>query len=54
VGGANGKIKGGRHIIYPKETPMNNLLASMLDFAGVPGVEKFGDGTGRVQNLTEL
>jgi hypothetical protein len=54
VGSANGKIKGGRHIVYDKETPMNNLLASMLDLAGVPGVEKFGDGTGKVQNLTEL
>jgi hypothetical protein len=54
AGGASGKIKGGRHIRYTKETPMNNLLASILDLGGVPGVEKFGDGTGRVQNLTEL
>jgi hypothetical protein len=54
AGSANGKIKGGRHIRYTKETPMNNLLATMLDLGGVPGVEKFGDGTGKVQNLTEL
>jgi hypothetical protein len=54
AGGASGKIKGGRHIRYTKETPMNNLLASILDLGGVPGVEKFGDGTGKVQNLTEL
>jgi hypothetical protein len=54
AGGASGKVKGGRHIRYTKETPMNNLLASILDLGGVPGVEKFGDGTGKVQNLTEL
>jgi hypothetical protein len=54
VGSAGGRIKGGRHIRYEKETPMNNLLVSMLDFAGVPEVEKFGDSNGKVQNLTEL
>ena len=31
-----------------------HLLASILDLGGVPGVEKFGDGTGKVQNLIEL
>jgi hypothetical protein len=35
AGGAAGQIKGGRHIRYPKETPMNNLLLTMLDQAGV-------------------
>ncbi len=54
AGGAAGRIKGGRHIIYSRETPMNNLLVAMLDIAGVPGVEKFGDATGKVQYLTEL
>lgn len=54
AGGAAGRIKGGRHIIYGKETPMNNLLIAMLDIAGVPGVEKFGDSTGKAQYLTEL
>src|SRR5450631_1728793 len=29
AGGAAGQIKGGRHIRYPKETPMNNLLLAM-------------------------
>ena len=28
---------------------MNNLLVSMLDLAGVPGVESFGDSTGKAQ-----
>ncbi len=36
LGGGAGRIKGGRHIRYPKETPMNNLLLTMLDKAGVP------------------
>jgi hypothetical protein len=54
AGGGNGRIKGGRHLFYEKETPMNNLLVSMLDIAGVQGVEKFGDATGKVQNLSEL
>jgi hypothetical protein len=54
AGSANGKIKGGRHIRFEKETPMNNLLTSMLDFGGVQGVEKFGDANGKVKNLSEL
>jgi hypothetical protein len=54
VGGAGGRIKGGRHLRYTKETPMNNLLLSMLDIAGVPGVEKFGDSTGEAEYLTEI
>ncbi len=54
AGGAGGKIKGGRHIRYTKETPMNNLLVSMLDLSGVPGVEHFGDSTGKIQYLTDL
>jgi hypothetical protein len=54
AGGAAGRIKGGRHLIYGEGTPMNNLLVTMMDLAGVPGVEKFGDSTGKVQYLTEL
>ena len=39
---AAGQVKGNRHVIYPKETPLNNLLLTMLDKAGV-SVESFGD-----------
>ena len=46
VGAARGQVKGGRHIRYPRETPMNNLLLTMLDKAGVPAPEKVGDSTG--------
>ena len=35
VGGAGGRMKGGRHLRYPDHTPMTNLLVSMLDKAGV-------------------
>ena len=53
VGGAAGQVKCGRHIRYPKETPMNNLLLTMLDKAGVPA-ERLGDSTGEVQYLSEV
>ena len=35
VGGATGRLKGGRHLRYPDHTPMTNLLLTMLDKAGV-------------------
>ena len=47
AGGASGRLKGGRHIANPKDTPMANLLLSMLDTLEVP-TEKFGDSSGRV------
>jgi hypothetical protein len=47
IGGGAGTIKGNRHLVYPGETPMTNLLLSMLDKAGVPA-EKLGDSTGRL------
>jgi hypothetical protein len=48
VGGGAGSMKGGRHLRFPKDTPMNNLHMALLDKVGVP-VEKFGDATGRVE-----
>jgi hypothetical protein len=42
-----GGVKGGRHLKYPLETPMTNLLLSMLDKSGVPA-ETLGDSTGRL------
>ena len=53
AGGGNGKVKGGRHIRYAPETPMNNLLLSMLDKAGVP-CETLGDATGKLEHLSEV
>ena len=51
VGGAGCNVKGGRHIRYPKETPMNNLLVTMLDKAGVPA-QTLGDATGKIDQLS--
>ena len=51
VGGASGKIKGNRHLAYPtREVPTGNLLLSLLDVYGVHR-EKFGDSTGRLEDL---
>ncbi len=50
AGGAAGNLKGGRHLKYPDDTPMSNLLLSILDKSGVPQ-DKVGDSTGP---LTEL
>jgi hypothetical protein len=47
AGGASGKLKGGRHIVNPHDTPMANLLLSMLDMLEVP-TQSFGDSSGRV------
>ena len=42
-----GGIKGGRHLVAPRDTPMTNLLVSMLDRSGVP-VDALGDSTGKI------
>jgi hypothetical protein len=51
VGGADGRLKGNRHLVYRKETPLNNLFLNMFDLAGLPHVEGFGDSTGRLTDL---
>jgi hypothetical protein len=51
AGGANGQVKGNRHLVYRKETPLNNLFLNMFDLAGVPHVDGFGDSTGRLTDL---
>jgi len=45
AGGAAGKLRGGRHLKYPDETPMANLLLSILHKAGVEQ-ESIGDSAG--------
>lgn len=51
VGGKSVDIKGGRHLRYKPETPMNNLLLTMLDKAGVKA-ETLGDATGEIDQLS--
>jgi len=46
IGGANGKLKGDRHIVAKKE-PTANLLLAIGNFYGVE-VDKFGASTGRL------
>ncbi len=53
AGGAAGQIKGGRHIRYGKETPMANLLVTMVDKMGVP-CENLGDSNGKLADLGEV
>ena len=53
VGGGAVRLEGGRHLQYPKDTPMTNLLVSMLDKAGL-SAEDLGDSTGRIKELAEL
>ncbi len=45
AGGACGALKGGRHVKYPEETPMANLLATTLMKAGLHE-DHIGDSTG--------
>jgi hypothetical protein len=53
VGGSNGQLQGGRHLEYPIDTPMTNLLLSMLDKADVP-LDALGDSSGRLELLSSL
>jgi hypothetical protein len=47
VGGGSGTLKGGRHLAYPKGTPLANLWVTLLNKLGAP-VEHFGDSTGEL------
>jgi hypothetical protein len=51
VGGANGQLKGGRHLAYPSKTvTTGNLLLSVLDMYGIHQ-DSQGDSTGRLEKL---
>ena len=45
-----GGVKGNRHLACPADTPMANILLSMLDQSGIPA-ETFGDSNGKVDLL---
>jgi hypothetical protein len=49
VGG--GLVKGGRHYVAGKGTPMTNLMLSMMDALGVHQ-DKLGDSSGRLAGLS--
>jgi hypothetical protein len=51
IGGANGKLKGNRHLAYPSKTvPTGNLLLSVLEKYDIHQ-DSFGDSTGRLESL---
>jgi hypothetical protein len=47
AGSGAGTLKGGRHIRYPKETPLANLHLTLLDNFGIKR-DRIGDSTGRL------
>jgi hypothetical protein len=53
AGGGAGRIRGGRHVRYPKGTPLTNLYMTMLHNVGVPA-ESIGDSTGEIEHLSNL
>lgn len=50
AGSGNGQLRLGRHVRYPKETPMANLYLSMLEMMDVR-TDSLGDATGRLGYL---
>lgn len=50
AGGGGGTLLTGRHMRFSPETPMCNLLVSMLERVGAP-VSSFGDSTGALRGL---
>lgn len=45
-----GTLKPGRHVVYPKETPLSNLWLSMLNRMDLPTVQ-LGDSTGELRGI---
>jgi hypothetical protein len=48
AGKLGGKIKTGMHYAYKQDTPVCNMLLSVMDKVGVK-IDKFGDSSGRLQ-----
>ena len=47
IGGANGRLKGNRHIAVENKEPTANLLLAFADLAGAE-VDQIGHSTGRL------
>ena len=52
AGRAGGSLETGRHISYPKDTPLCSLYVSMLDRVGAP-VARFADSDGPLPGLED-
>jgi len=48
IGGANGLIEGGRHLMYEPHTPLANLYVGLLDKFGIRQ-DSFGNSTGMLE-----
>jgi hypothetical protein len=53
AGGGAGQLKSGRHLRFPKDTPLANLHVTLLDKLGVR-VEKLGDSAGELSQLSTV
>ena len=51
IGGPENGLKGNRHLVYAKGTPLANLSLSLMEKFGV-NVETFGNSTGRLPLLS--
>ena len=53
AGGGAGRMKGGRHIMYPEPTPLANLHLTLLEKVGVR-LDRFADSQGTIDELLAL
>jgi hypothetical protein len=53
LGGGAGSLRGGRHLVYPEDTPLTNLQLTLLNKMGV-AAERLGDSTGQFMELSNL
>jgi len=47
---AGGLIQGNRHVVVDKDTPMTNMMLSLMERLGVDQ-DRLGDSTGRLPNF---
>jgi hypothetical protein len=53
AGGGAGQLKSGRHLRFPKDTPLANLHVTLLDKLAVH-IEKLGDSAGELPELSAV
>ena len=53
AGGGAGRLKGGSHVRFPKDTPLANLHLTLLDKLGIH-VDKLGDSGGELSALSAV
>jgi len=53
VGRGAGRLKPGRHVAYPRDTPLTNLYLTLLDGMGVRP-ESIGDSNGKLGHLSDV